>query len=81
MVSGGVPHLNTDICGECPAESRKEAGIFTAFPRIMIMAMVSPMARPMPKMTPATIPDLAAGISTRQMVCQCVAPRARAPAL
>ena len=63
------------------AESRKEVGIFTAFPRIMIMAMVSPMARPIPRMMLATIPDLAAGIRTRQMVCQCVAPRARAPVL
>ena len=63
------------------AESRNEVGIFTAFPRIIIMAMVSPMARPIPKMILATIPDLAAGINTRQMVCQCVAPKARAPAL
>jgi hypothetical protein len=63
------------------AESRKDVGIFTAFPRIMIMAMVSPIARPIPKMMLATIPDLAAGTKTRQMVCQCVAPRARPPAL
>jgi hypothetical protein len=63
------------------AESRKEEGIFTAFPKIMIMAMVSPMARPIPKIMLATIPDLAAGINTRQMVCQCVAPRASPPAL
>jgi len=63
------------------AESKKEVGIFTEFPRIMIMAMVSPIARPMPKMMLATIPDLAAGIKTRHMVCQCVAPNARAPAL
>ena len=63
------------------AESRKEEGIFTAFPRIMIMAMVSPMARPMPRIMLATIPDLAAGISTRQIVCQWVAPRASAPCL
>ena len=40
---------------------RIEWGIWTAFPRIMIMAMVSPMARPMPRMTLATIPDRAAG--------------------
>jgi hypothetical protein len=63
------------------AESRKEVGIFTAFPKIMIMAIVSPMARPIPKMMLATIPDLAAGTRTRQMVCQCVAPSARPPAL
>jgi hypothetical protein len=47
----------------------------------MIIAMVSPMARPIPKMMLDTIPDLAAGINTRQMACQCVAPKARAPAL
>jgi hypothetical protein len=63
------------------AESKKEFGILTAFPKIMIMAMVSPMARPIPNMMLATIPDLAAGINTLQMVCQCVAPNARAPAL
>jgi hypothetical protein len=63
------------------AESRKEVGIFTEFPKIIIMAMVSPTARPIPNTMLATIPDLAAGISTLHMVCQCVAPRARAPSL
>ena len=63
------------------AESRKEVGIFTALPRIIIMAMVSPMARPIPRMTLATIPDRAAGSKTRQIDCQWVAPNERAPSL
>jgi len=42
-------------------------------------AMVSPRARPRPRMIPATIPERAEGSSTYAMVCQCVLPRARAP--
>ena len=37
-------------------------------------ALVSPIARPMPSMTAVRIPDRAAGTTTRQMVCQRVAP-------
>ena len=36
---------------------------------------------PHPRMTLATTPDRAAGIKTRQIVCQWVAPRERAPSL
>jgi len=81
MIARSIAHFNSDIRGQGPAGSRKEEGSFTAFPRTMIMAMVSPMARPMPKMMLETIPERAAGIITRQMVCQWVAPSARAPTL
>jgi hypothetical protein len=40
----------------------------------MIIAIVSPMALPIPRTLPAPIPERAAGIRTCQIVCQCVAP-------
>ena len=59
--------------------SRIEPGIARALPTTIMTAIVSPTARPMAKTMEAMMPDLAAGSTTRQMVCQCVAPRARAP--
>ena len=44
----------------------------------IITVMVSPMARPMPNITPVSTPERAAGKVTRQMVCHSVAPRAKA---
>ena len=43
----------------------------------MLMAMASPRARPMPSTAPVRIPDLAAGMVTRNTVCILLAPRAR----
>ncbi len=57
-------------------ESSGECGICTEFPATMMTAMVSPTARPMPRMTAATMPERAAGSTTRRMVCHCVAPSA-----
>jgi hypothetical protein len=47
----------------------------------MITAIVSPTARPIPRITAATMPDFAAGSCTCIIVCQCVMPRAKAPSL
>jgi len=58
-----------------------ESGMAAALPATMITAIVSPTARPMPRMTLAMIPDLAAGIITMRVVCQRVAPRAIDPSL
>ena len=54
-------------------------GILAALPVTIITAIVSPMARPMPSMTAMTMPERAAGSTTRQIVCHCVAPMASAP--
>jgi hypothetical protein len=53
----------------------------TALPTTMIMAMASPMARPIPRTMEAAIPEREAGSNTLHMVCQWVAPSARAPSL
>ena len=47
------------------------------FPQTMTTAMASPMARPTPRITPARIPDFAAGTITLKMVPIWVLPRAR----
>src|SRR2546428_56894 len=57
-------------------ESSKDLGICGEFPITINTAIVSPMARPMPRITPVRIPGLAAGNSTLQIVCHLVAPRA-----
>ena len=44
-------------------------------------AMASPMARPIPSTTAVSRRGDAAGIRTRQMLCQRVEPRAKAPSL
>ena len=43
----------------------------------MSTIMVSPMARPRPTMTAEKMPGLAVGSTTRQAVCQGLAPQAR----
>ena len=50
-------------------------------PVIIMTAIVSPITRPIPSMTAATIPEDAAGRITRKIVCQCVAPSASDPSL
>ena len=50
-----------------------------AFPVTIRTAMVSPIARPMPRMMAAVIPEMAAGTTTRTIVCHFVAPSAREP--
>jgi hypothetical protein len=54
-------------------------GTSSALPATMITAMVSPMARPIPRITAATSPDRAARKRTMVTVCQRVAPRAIEP--
>ncbi len=54
-------------------------GMRAALPVTIITAIVSPMARPMPSMTAMITPERAEGMTTRQMVCQWVAPMASAP--
>lgn len=49
----------------------------TVLPATMMIAIVSPMARPTPRITPARMPDLAAGICTLKIVPICVLPNAR----
>ncbi len=44
-------------------------------------AMVSPMARPIPRIIAAVIPDIAEGTTILLMVCHRVAPTARDPSL
>ncbi len=58
------------------AESAKLPETMAALPEAMRTIIVSPMARPSPRATPAAMPGLAAGSSTRRMVCQRAAPRA-----
>ena len=54
-------------------------GMMAAFPVTMMTAMVSPIARPIPRIIAAAIPERAAGTMTRLIVCQRVAPVARDP--
>lgn len=46
----------------------KGSGGFTALPDTRLIAMASPMARPIPRTIAVTIPDLAAGICTLKIV-------------
>src|SRR5674476_1200850 len=62
-------------------ESRNPWGKARALPVAMSTVMVSPMARPMPSMQAAMIPDMAAGSLTLKRVCQWEAPRAREASL
>ena len=48
-----------------------------AQPVAISTVMVSPIARPMPSILAAIMPDAAAGIFTKISVCHFVAPRAR----
>ena len=51
--------------------------MLATLPATMMMAMASPMARPMPSTTAAAMPLEAAGTLTRNTVSMWVAPRAR----
>ncbi len=51
--------------------------MFTELPDTRVMAMASPMARPVPRTTAAAMPDLALGRRTLKMVWILVAPMAR----
>jgi len=55
--------------------------MIAAFPVTMSTAIVSPMARPIPRMIAALMPESAAGTITLRTVCQWFAPRARLPSL
>ena len=48
-------------------------------PTTIMTAIVSPSARPTPRMTAARIPDFAAGTTTVKTLRSCVAPSASAP--
>ena len=50
------------------------------FPATIITAIVSPIARPAPRITDATTEDFAAGATTLNTASECVAPSALAPA-
>ena len=54
-------------------------GILAWFPATIITAIVSPIARPIPRTTAARIPDFAAGSITIKMLLSFVAPSAREP--
>ena len=55
----------------------KGRGRLTELPDTRLMAMASPMARPVPSTIAVMIPDLAAGSATWNIVCIFVAPSAR----
>lgn len=57
--------------------SKIETGITAAFPVTIKTAIVSPIARPIPKTTPDVIPEIENGITTLYIVCQREAPKAR----
>ena len=54
-------------------------GMIAVFPVTIRTAMVSPIARPIPRMIAAAMPESAPGTMTRLIVCQRVAPTAREP--
>ena len=55
------------------------ASITGVFPVAMTTIIVSPMARPKPIMIAETMPEIAVGTTTRQTVCQRLAPQANEP--
>jgi hypothetical protein len=55
------------------------SGIIDWPPATMITAMVSPIARPIPRMIDAKIPDFAAGTTIDIVALSCEAPSATAP--
>ena len=58
------------------ADSKKLSGIAGAHPVAINTVIVSPIARPIPNIQAAIIPERAAGIFTRITVCHLVAPKA-----
>ena len=59
--------------------SASVVGICAALPQMRVMAAVSPMARPRPKMMAVITPEPAAGNMVRKMARSLVAPRAMVP--
>ena len=57
-------------------EGRKRDEKTTA---VNMIGAVSPAARPMERIAPVMMPGMAGGMTTREMVCHWVAPRARLP--
>ena len=55
------------------------SGMMGEFPVTIRTAIVSPTARPMPRMSAAVMPERAEGTTTCEMVCHRVVPRAREP--
>ena len=53
-----------------------DVGMMPAPPATMSTTIVSPMARDMPSITAVPMPESAAGMTTRTVVCQRVAPKA-----
>ena len=80
IVCGVIGHLtqldSNSWLSMSVTEWRKPLGKAGAFPVAMSTVMVSPIARPMPSMIAAMIPERAAGIFTRISVCQRLAPSA-----
>ena len=62
-----------------PNTSTSGSGSLVTFPRMTTAAIVSPMARPTPRMMAAEMPEKAVGSVTLVVVCQSVAPSAPAP--
>ena len=60
-------------------EPNRPPGISGLLPAIMMTAIVSPMARPTPRMRDAVMDDFAAGTIVLNTACSWVAPKARAP--
>ena len=56
-----IAHLNNDVGGQVLIPLSRPAGIRAWFPATIITAIVSPIALPIPSMTPAMIPEDAAG--------------------
>ena len=57
------------------------SGMTAALPATIRTAMVSPTARPMPRIMAAAMPEMAAGTMTLLIVCHRVAPIASEPSL
>src|SRR5262249_13486267 len=57
------------------ARSVSALGMIAVFPMTICTASASPIARAMPRMIAVSKPGRAAGMSTRESVCQRVAPR------
>src|SRR3989338_3010397 len=61
--------------------SKKETGIAIEFPATIKIAIVSPIARPIPNIIAATMPDKAAGSKVILIICHFVAPKAKLASL
>ena len=81
-ISAAYPCSNAIFVVNKRTRSKIVCGIpDSGFPATKITAIVSPIARPTPKITPVKIPDLAAGNTTLKIVCIFEAPSANDPSL